>query len=177
MKELGKSIGQIEHKQIGNEERFVMHYPVGFKSADGKVSGKIDFGLFVKFERDGPTPKNFSLGFMEQSEILSFDCNHGDLELTWCDNVRHFLKHNFVKEVLTFDQPDESPFDQPFSARQLLGLLRYLKDFPEQEFEQLRALNSPEKQTLFLFFNCHQASIRSILGKEARADLTKLSFA
>ena len=65
LKELGKSIGHIEHKQVGSQERFVMQYPVGFKSADGKVSGKIDFGLFVRFEREGPTPKNFSLGFME----------------------------------------------------------------------------------------------------------------
>lgn len=55
-----------------------------------------------------------------------------------------FLVKKLAEKVFTFDQPDENPFDQPFSARQMLGLLRYLSDFPEQEFEQLRAFNSKE---------------------------------
>lgn len=95
----------------------------------------------------------------------------------WCDSVRKYLTHNFAKEVLTFDQPEENPFDQPFNARQLLGFMKYLADFPNREYEQLRLLHSAEKSTVYLFFNCHQESISEILGREARADLTKLSFA
>lgn len=75
LKQLTKTIGKIKHIVIGSQNRFVMAYPVGFRSRDGRVSGKIDFGLHVKYEMDVATPRNMSLGFIEESLVTEFKCS------------------------------------------------------------------------------------------------------
>lgn len=88
LKKLGHSIGIIDHIISPDEERYVMRYPIGFKSRDNKVSGNIDFGMMIKHKIINKEVRDFKLSYLEKSILTNFKC---DGEKEWCKSVEKYL--------------------------------------------------------------------------------------
>jgi hypothetical protein len=81
LKNLSISTGVIEHIISSEEEKYVMRHPIGFKSRDGKVSGKIDFGIMIKHEIIDRKVRNLTLSHLESSVLTDFKCSGDE---SWC---------------------------------------------------------------------------------------------
>lgn len=102
-----------------------------------KASGKLDFGLAIKITRktvEGIRHNwTFELDIPEKPTLSEFKC-------AWkndCQKFETFLLQELKDEVLTFK--NGHPYDQPIAARELLGFLKYLNQFSEQEVETVHA--------------------------------------
>jgi hypothetical protein len=67
--------------------------------------------------------------------------------------------------VLTFTNPSEIGFDQPSSARMLLGVIGYINDFNSREYDTMHAQIDAHNEVLQMFFNCKSSSVDEVLSK------------
>jgi hypothetical protein len=66
-------------------------------------------------------------------------------------------------------------YDEPTSARALLGLMGYINDFTERPIETTHMMTTPN-HSIQMFFNCKKASIESVLSKSISRERTEISF-
>ena len=67
-------------------------------------------------------------------------------------------------------------YKSPMSARQLMGVLKYINDFASRPMETLHAMVNAEKEVVHLFFNCHAESVGDALTKAVPAGYFEASF-
>lgn len=77
-------------------------------------------------------------------------------------------------KLLTFKNEGEHPYDQPTSARQLMGIMRYINDFTSREYNTLHPMS--DDNLMSLFFNCHKQSVLDVLAKPIKRDYAEVSF-
>ena len=70
----------------------------------------------------------------------------------------------------------EHVYDQPYSARSLLGLLGYINDFTERDIETTHVSVSPKVGNLNIFINCKKESVETIYANPIPANKVELSF-
>lgn len=83
------------------------------------------------------------------------------------------MEENIPKTVLTFLNKGEHGFDQPTSARYILGMIEYVNDFTDRLLETLHPM--VENDVLNLFFNCKKDSVEEVLKKPISRDHAEIS--
>jgi hypothetical protein len=78
--------------------------------------------------------------------------------------------------VFTFKT--KNVFDQPQATRQLLGFMGYLNDFSRTPVETMNVFTSSLEERVFMFFNCHNESIKDLMHQTREGtDTAQVSFA
>lgn len=136
----------------------------------------IDFGIQVKVinqgKKDDKSMWKLELGYNPTADISSFGCKESDSK---CSEILKFLKIDLPHLVITHLEPEEHAYDQPISARSLLGLMGYINDFTERPIETTH-MQMTADHSLQMFFNCKKDSIESVLSKPIGRDTTEFSF-
>lgn len=86
------------------------------------------------------------------------------------------MTDDLTKEVITHKEMGEHVYDQPYSARSLLGLLGYINDFTERDIETTHVSVSPKVGNLNIFINCKKESVETIYANPIPANKVELSF-
>ena len=112
------------------------------------------------------------LGYNQVADVTNFSCKESDSK---CSEILKFLKNDLSHLVITHLEPGEHAYDQPISARSLLGLMGYINDFTDRPIETTHMQMTPD-HSLQMFFNCKKDSIESVLSKPIGRDTTEFSF-
>lgn len=140
--------------KIENGFELGLKMPVEVSSDGLGVTAEVEFGVRIKF--DNTTKWNLSLQYSPVTTVSKFECKQ---DKKWCQKVQEYLRVGLAADLMPFSS--ENGFDQPGSARMLLGVLGYINDFVGREIETLHPIVSDG--VLQMFFNCHQASIKDVL--------------
>ena len=114
------------------------------------------------------------LDYYDQAMLTNFKCKSSEEQ---CAALESYLKHSFTKEVLTFKTENVlDAYEQPWAARQILGLLTYINQFAERDIETMHFMVPEGYNTAFMFFNCHHKSVREVLTKPVSSSNAQFSF-
>lgn len=113
------------------------------------------------------------------AELSNFKCDNYNK----CAELKDFLMNKLQSDVFYHIREEGQPAGNPIadynnsmSARQLMGVLRYINDFAARPMDTLHSVVNPTKKVVHLFFNCHAESIHDALTKEVPSGYFEVSF-
>lgn len=124
---------------------------------------------------------DLKLGRKQKAELANFEC----IGYEGCNELRDFLEDTLISKViykLAFDGEDISKrnpiedYDNPMSARMLMGVLRYFNDFTQRPTETSHINIDANKEIIHVFMNCHGESVQSSLSNSIPSGYFELSF-
>lgn len=124
---------------------------------------------------------DLKLGRKQKAELSNFEC----IGYEGCNEFRDFLEDTLISKViykLAFDGEDISKrnpmedYDNPMSARMLMGVLRYFNDFTQRPTETSHINIDANKEIIHVFMNCHGESVKSSLSNPIPSGYFELSF-
>ena len=106
----------------------------------------------------------------DKAKMVEYQCNDAAKA---CDALKWHLQKNIPRTVLTFLNQYEEDFDQPTTARYLLGLIKYVNALTDRDLETLHPM--VENDVLNVFLNCKRASVEAVLKKPIARDHAEVS--
>ena len=138
--------GQIKVKKRENGFDLKFTYPVNFTSQIyGK--GQIDLGLQLEFHQNYNSSINknmweIDLTHYDEAEIVNFGCLWHSRDISRCTAFEEHLKTDFRKTLIDFK--NEPIWSQPTALRQFTGLMKYINEFNQNDFNTLHAMVSED---------------------------------
>ena len=113
---------------------------------------------------------DLKLGRKKKAELTNFECQGYE----GCNELRDFLEEEFISKVIYKlgydgeDLSDRNPiedYNNPMSARMLMGVLKYFNDFTLRPTETSHINIDADKELIHVFLNCHGESVKDALSQ------------